>query len=503
MEWLFSRINSFKLVKNVIFQILNLIIIGFSLTVIFFMDQIPQNLMIVLAILTMIISISLITIGYMALTRYSKKIKEMESVALKASSGILYHRITHIDKTEDIGQLSWAINDMLDQMEAFSRDLNVSLKFISDGKTYRKMLPNGLHGDFVTYSKNINLALDRIATAQSKDAFIQDMLKIVEEYKSNDYRNQIDTTGMQEDIIGLANGINQLGETLTELSLDNLHNGLALQDGADKLAKNVDIINRSAQEQAASLEETAAALEEIASNIKNSNTNTVKMEDYAKEVTTYASDGQNLATQTAASMDAINEQVTSINEAISVIDQIAFQTNILSLNAAVEAATAGEAGKGFAVVAQEVRNLASRSAEAANEIKSLVQTATIKANDGKNIANNMIDGYTKLNESIDKTIMLIEDVTNASKEQEIGITQINDAVTLLDSKTKENVTIAQETNIVAIQSNDIAQKIVKEAKNKQVKGKESVKIRKKLVDLEYDGDNRRKIESKLKQNQFL
>ncbi len=82
-------------------------------------------------------------------------------------------------------------------------------------------------------------------------------------------------------------------------------------------------------------------------------------------------------------MDEINEQVNSINEAITVIDQIAFQTNILSLNAAVEAATAGEAGKGFAVVAQEVRNLAARSAEAAKEIKELVETATTKANSGK------------------------------------------------------------------------------------------------------------------------
>ncbi|MCT7608932.1 methyl-accepting chemotaxis protein, partial [Aliarcobacter butzleri] len=92
------------------------------------------------------------------------------------------------------------------------------------------------------------------------------------------------------------------------------------------------------------------------------------------------------------------------NDSISVIDQIAFQTNILSLNAAVEAATAGEAGKGFAVVAQEVRNLASRSAEAAKEIKAIVENATNKANQGKEIATNMIDGYKELNQNISQTI---------------------------------------------------------------------------------------------------
>ena len=106
------------------------------------------------------------------------------------------------------------------------------------------------------------------------------------------------------------------------------------------------------------------------------------MAKYSNSVTVSASQGEKLANQTTVAMDEINAQVNLITEAISVIDQIAFQTNILSLNAAVEAATAGEAGLGFAVVAQEVRNLASRSAEAAKEIKTIVENATKKANDG-------------------------------------------------------------------------------------------------------------------------
>ncbi|MDF6903130.1 methyl-accepting chemotaxis protein, partial [Escherichia coli] len=99
----------------------------------------------------------------------------------------------------------------------------------------------------------------------------------------------------------------------------------------------------------------------------------------AEQLQLSSKDGELLASKTNKAMDDIDKQVNSINEAISVIDQIAFQTNILSLNAAVEAATAGEAGKGFAVVAQEVRNLASRSAEAAREIKAIVENATNKA----------------------------------------------------------------------------------------------------------------------------
>ena len=176
-------------------------------------------------------------------------------------------------------------------------------------------------------------------------------------------------------------------------------------------------------------------------------------------------------------MNEIDKEVNAINEAITVIDQIAFQTNILSLNAAVEAATAGEAGKGFAVVAQEVRNLASRSAEAANEIKALVQNATAKANSGKKISDEMISGYTALNENITKTIDLIKDVEMASKEQLTGIEQINDAVNSLDQQTQQNAMIASQTHDVAMGTDKIANLIVSDADGKEFIGKESVKAK--------------------------
>ena len=186
-------------------------------------------------------------------------------------------------------------------------------------------------------------------------------------------------------------------------------------------------------------------------------------------------EGEILANQTTQAMDEINVQVNSINEAISVIDQIAFQTNILSLNAAVEAATAGEAGKGFAVVAAEVRNLASRSAEAAKEIKTIVENATKKANDGKDIANNMISGYKVLNENISLTINLIQDIEMSSKEQLSGIEQINDAVTQLDQQTQQNAAVASQTHDVAVVTDEIAKLIVNNADEKEFAGKYEVK----------------------------
>ncbi|RXK15974.1 chemotaxis protein, partial [Malaciobacter mytili LMG 24559] len=186
--------------------------------------------------------------------------------------------------------------------------------------------------------------------------------------------------------------------------------------------------------------------------------------------------GQDLALNTTKSMEDINTQVEAINEAITVIDQIAFQTNILSLNAAVEAASAGEAGKGFAVVAQEVRNLASKSAEAANEIKHIVEQATLKANEGKQVATQMIEGYKALNDNISGTITLITEVNSASREQQSGIEQINDAVALLDQQTQKNASIATKTQEIANKTNVLADSIVEDADKKEFIGKNSITI---------------------------
>ena len=201
------------------------------------------------------------------------------------------------------------------------------------------------------------------------------------------------------------------------------------------------------------------------------------MAKYSNEITRASSQGEKLANRTTQAMDEINTQVNLVNEAISVIDQIAFQTNILSLNAAVEAATAGEAGKGFAVVAQEVRNLASRSAEAAKDIKNIVEDATKKANEGKDIANEMIEGYKGLNDSISQTINLISDVEMSSKEQLLGIEQINDAVNQLDQQTQQNAMIASQTNDIALSADEIAKLVVSDANAKEFIGKNDVKAR--------------------------
>ena len=291
-----------------------------------------------------------------------------------------------------------------------------------------------------------------------------DLKNTLTKYTHDDFRARVTIDArIKEDMQEILNSVNILGQTLAKNASLNMKNGQTLEDNANSMASSVANVAQKANEQAASLEETAAAVEEITSITRNNAQNAATMANLGGKVRSSVTSGQALASKTATSMDEINQQVNAINEAIAVIDQIAFQTNILSLNAAVEAATAGEAGKGFAVVAAEVRNLATRSAEAAKEIKNLVENATSKANDGKTISAEMIKGYEELNTHIGQTIKLIEDVSNASKEQMQGIEQINDAVTMLDRVTQENASEANNVASIASEVQELAISLVNDA----------------------------------------
>ncbi|BAK71287.1 methyl-accepting chemotaxis protein [Aliarcobacter butzleri] len=386
-----------------------------------------------------------------------------------------------LNSNDEFGEMAKVVNQNIERTQ---KVIEEDVALIEDAKVVMSRVNNGWYGQFIErstsnasleeFKNNVNKMIDNtknrfvhvneVLTSYSKNNFIP-ALKM----EANDERGGVFET--------LVNGINTLQQTLTQMLVENKTNGLTLDKSSNVLLSNVDKLNLSSNEAAASLEETAAALEEVTSNVRNNTQNIAQMAKLSSEVTASASQGEKLANETTVAMDEINNQVNLINEAIGVIDNIAFQTNILSLNAAVEAATAGEAGKGFAVVAGEVRNLASRSAEAAREIKTIVENATSKANQGKSIATNMIEGYKELNQNISQTISLISDIQNASKEQLLGIEQINDAVTQLDRQTQQNAMIASQTHDVALITDEISKLIVSDADSKEFVGKHDVKAK--------------------------
>ncbi|WP_148625323.1 methyl-accepting chemotaxis protein [Aliarcobacter cryaerophilus] len=361
-------------------------------------------------------------------------------------------------------------NNLLKQDEALINNVKEVVSQINKGNLKERIIAK-TDNDSLEELKNIlNDMLEIISKKVNNDLVSID--EVLSKYKDMNFTARI------ENLTGdVAKEINILADTINHLLLENKINGLTLEDSSKILLENVNKLNISSNEAAASLEETAAALEQITSNIRNNTESIAKMAKLSDGVIRSSKDGENLANQTTNAMDEINNKVNMVNEAIAVIDQIAFQTNILSLNAAVEAATAGEAGKGFAVVAQEVRNLASRSAEAAKDIKHIVEEATIKANEGKQIASSMIYGYKDLSENITQTMNLISDIENASKEQLMGIEQINDAVSELDRQTQQNAMVSSQTHDIALVTDEIAKEIVKEANSKEFIGKDSAKAR--------------------------
>jgi len=333
---------------------------------------------------------------------------------------------------------------------------------VEQGKFKCRINSESSNPTIVTLKNTLNKMLDSLDDATTR------ILRVMSSYTNDDYSDSVKVYEQYTDEMReLMLSINKLGEALGNNAKANLNNGQTLEHNSATMTASMNNLAAKANEQAASLEETAAAVEEITSITRNNAENATKMAELGKTVRTSVTTGEDLASKTASSMDEINDKVTSINEAITVIDQIAFQTNILSLNAAVEAATAGEAGKGFAVVAQEVRNLANRSAEAAREIKDLVEDANLKANDGKKISDEMINGYKELNTHISETIHIIEDVSKASKEQMTGIEQINDAVTMLDRVTQENASEANQVKTIADEVATMANELVSEAKSKK------------------------------------
>ncbi len=276
-------------------------------------------------------------------------------------------------------------------------------------------------------------------------------------------------------LLDVLQGLNSLRDTITHNLTQNYRQGLNLKIESNNIVKEVNNLAISSKNQAQIVEETAASIEEITSNISHNKQIAMKMSKLGEEVQASSQNGIVLVNQTYKSMDEISLATNKVFEAISVISQIAFQTNILSLNAAVEAATAGEAGRGFAVVAQEVRNLATKSAEAAKIIESLMLELTNKSNEGKNTSQELQNEYTKLNSTILNTIEMINSVTTASREQEIGIKEIHKAIDEIESMTTKNMQIAQYVKEVALKNQKSATSVIDSIEKAKFIGKEEIR----------------------------
>ncbi|MDX7122551.1 methyl-accepting chemotaxis protein [Enterobacter hormaechei] len=241
-------------------------------------------------------------------------------------------------------------------------------------------------------------------------------------------------------------GINSLSSNIATLVREIRASSQTAMTLSDQLSSRSAQLSVKTEQQSASLVQTAASMEEMAASTKNNADNTRLASEQANIATLQARKGGELMGQVANNMQSITDCAQKMTEIISLIDGIAFQTNILALNAAVEAARAGDHGKGFSVVAGEVRSLAHRSAEAAKNIKSLIEVTSHNVTQGVNVVSEAEKNMHDIVTGSGNVSRLMDEISASTSEQEKGISQITLALSELERVTQSNVSMVEELN---------------------------------------------------------
>jgi len=367
----------------------------------------------------------------------------------------------------------------LDSKDGFgdmARDLNENMLKIKDGlvldnaviqeaKYISNMVANGFLVDRIEKKAN-NVYINELSDSFNHmiDNLRVNLVKSFQtslQYANRDFTKKVE----KNDVGGLINTqlrcLNMIGINISEFLLMVNENGKLLDNKSHALLDLVNNLHNSSITQAQALDQTSMSLDEITQNVTKTSSQAEDMLKIANATKEYSNSSIELMDNTQKSMVEINDANKDISDAILLIDQISFQTNILSLNAAVEAATAGEAGKGFAVVAQEVRNLASRSAQAATDIKHLVEQATQKSNDGIKYSAEMMSNFQELTKMIENNTNLVNDVATSSQTQMQNISDINSRMKELDVSTHKNADIAKQTKVVAQETQEVSSGMIK------------------------------------------
>jgi len=253
----------------------------------------------------------------------------------------------------------------------------------------------------------------------------------------------------KDEVSQIARSFNVFVQKITTILQEIRHTSDAVKVSSSEIASgNLDLSGRTEQ-QAGALEQTASAMEELTSTVKQNSDNARQANQLALAASAIAREGGEVVGNVVATMEAINQSSRQIVDIIGVIDGIAFQTNILALNAAVEAARAGEQGRGFAVVASEVRSLAQRSAQAAKEIKVLIDSSVSKVSDGGLLVEKAGQTMVEIVDSVKNVSAIVSEIANASSEQSTGIEEINRAITHMDEATQQNAALVEQAAAAA------------------------------------------------------